>query len=87
MQKFKFVTAFLFLTILKLEAIDSSYKFEGVFGVPIENIQNQNKNALFFIPYNPVIVETDGKNEVIVDIGGGSPLGCPVISLSATILD
>jgi FkbM family methyltransferase len=45
------------LTICNLHAYDPSYKFEGVFGSRVENIQNMNENAQLFLPYNPVIVE------------------------------
>lgn len=45
------------IAVCGLHAIDPSYKFEGILGAPVENIQNLNCNAQAFIPYNPVIVE------------------------------
>lgn len=76
MQKFKFVTAFLFLTILKLEAIDSSYKFEGLFGSPVENINNLNQHAQSFLPYNAVIVEVGAyRGEGTIQLSGAYPYG------------
>jgi FkbM family methyltransferase len=40
-----------------LHAHASLFKFEGVLGNAVENIQNMNSNAQAFLPYNPVIVE------------------------------
>ena len=45
------------LALCNLHADDSSFKFEGVLGNVVENIQNLNCNAQAFLPYNPIIVE------------------------------
>ncbi len=45
------------LAIYNLHAHDPLFKFEGVLGNAVENIQNMNTNAQAFLPYNPVIVE------------------------------
>ncbi len=45
------------LAIYNLHAVDPSFRFEGVLGSPVENIQNMNANTPSFLPYNPVIVE------------------------------
>ena len=45
------------LATYSLHAHDPLFKFEGVLGNAVENIQNMNSNATAFLPYNPVIVE------------------------------
>jgi FkbM family methyltransferase len=36
---------------------DSSFKFEGILGAPLTNINNLNQHAQAFLPYNPTIIE------------------------------
>lgn len=47
----------LFSVVFASHVYGSNFKFEGVLGQPVENINNMNANAQSFIPYNPVIVE------------------------------
>lgn len=56
MLKAKFIPLILLLAP-NVYAIDPSFKFEGVCGCPVENINNMNHNAQAFLPYNPVILE------------------------------
>lgn len=55
----KILTFFLavLLTARVLGAQESPFKFEGIIGSRCESIENMNSMAIFFIPYNPVIVE------------------------------
>lgn len=53
----KFCFTLIALSICNLQALDSSFKFEGILGAAVESIYNMNSNAQSFIPYNPVIVE------------------------------
>lgn len=62
----------LLLSIYNLYALDSSFKFEGILGSAVENIQNMNSYAHSFLPYNPIIVEI------------GAFEGAGTISLSST---
>jgi FkbM family methyltransferase len=48
---------FLFLTFSEVNGDDSLYKFEGILGQPVKEINNMNVNGKAFIPYNPVVVE------------------------------
>jgi FkbM family methyltransferase len=52
-----FLTAVLLGAVLRINAEDFSFHFEGHFGRPVEDIRNMNAHAPAFLPYKPVIVE------------------------------
>lgn len=57
MFSYKIIGLSLLLLAAHVAAEESPFKFEGILGSPVTNIDNMNSYAKSFIPYNPIIVE------------------------------
>lgn len=57
MKSVRFFLIIACMVVLGLQAENSSFKFEGVLGSPVEVINNMNTYVPAFVPYNPIIVE------------------------------